>query len=442
MRIRGLVIAAVVLAALTGGLWWSNKKKAAEDAKAPSDTTTKVVQIAQGDVVRIEIARKGADSVTLEKSGVGQWRITAPKEYRADQETVNSFLAALSPLTADKVVDEKAPDLSQYGLKDPALVVTITTKNGKSRKIAAGDDVPTGGGTFVDVDGGPRVFTIATVTKGGLDKSVSDLRDKRLLTFDSGKLTRVELSAKGQNVEFGKNNQNEWQILQPKPLRADGLQVEELIRKLKEAQMDLTASAEDAKKAAAAFASGTMVGTAKVTDANGTQTLQVKKDKAGTYYAKSSVADGVYKATSDLGTGVDKSLDDFRNKKLFDFGFNEPTKVQIQDGAKNYDFNRSGENWMSAGKKLDNVSVQALLDKLRDLQAEKFADSGYGTAAIELTVVSNDGKTTDKVGLSAAGDKYIAKRENEPSLYVIDGKTVKEIEQAASDVKPAVEKKK
>ncbi len=442
MRIRGLLIAAVVLAALTGGLWWSNKKKAAEDAKAPADTTTKVVQIAQGDVVKIEIAKKGADPVTLEKNGAGQWRITAPKEYGADQETVNSFLAALSPLTADKVVEEKAADLNQYGLKDPSLVVTITTKNGKSRKIEAGDDVPTGGGTFVDVDGGPKVFTIATVTKGGMDKSVNDLRDKRLLTFDSGKLTRVELSAKGQNVEFGKNNQNEWQILQPKPLRADGLQVEELIRKLKEAQMDLTVSADDAKKAAAAFASGTLVGTAKLTDANGSQTLQVKKDKAGTYYAKSSVVDGVYKASSDLGTGLDKSLDDFRNKKLFDFGFNEPAKVQIQDGAKSYDFNRAGENWMAAGKKMDNVSVQALLDKLRDLQAEKFAESGYGTAAIDITVVSNDGKTTDKIGLSAAGDKYIAKRENEPSLYVIDGKTVKDIERAASDVKPAVEKKK
>ncbi len=442
MRIRGLLIAAVVLAALTGGLWWSNKKKAAEDAKAPADTTTKVVQVAQGDVVKIEIAKKGSETVTLEKNGAGQWRITAPKEYGADQDTVNSFLAALSPLTADKVVEEKAADLSQYGLKDPALVVTVTTKNGKSVKIGAGDDVPTGGGTFVDVDGGPKVFTIATVTKGGMDKTVNDLRDKRLLTFDSGKLTRVELSAKGQNVEFGKNNQNEWQILQPKPLRADGLQVEELIRKLKEAQMDLTVSSDDAKKAAAAFATGTIVGTAKTTDANGSQTLQVKKDKGGTYYAKSSVADGVYKVSSDLGTGLDKSLDDFRNKKLFDFGFNEPTKVQIQDGAKSYDFTRAGENWMSAGKKMDNVSVQALLDKLRDLQAEKFAENGYGTVAMDITVVSNDGKTTDKVGLTAAADKYIAKRENEPSLYVIDGKTVKDIERAATDVKPAVEKKK
>ena len=69
----------------------------------------------------------------------------------------------------------------------------------------------------------PReVFTIASYVKTSLDKTANDLRDKRLLTFDSDKLTRVELAAKGAPVEFGKNGQNEWQILKPRPLRADG----------------------------------------------------------------------------------------------------------------------------------------------------------------------------------------------------------------------------
>src|SRR5439155_20974094 len=93
--------------------------------------------------------------------------------------------------------------------------------------------------------------------KSSLDNSSKALRDKRLLTFESGKLTRVELQAKGQSVEFGKNNQNEWQILKPKPLRADGSQVEDLIRKLKDAKMDTSVSDEDAKKAVAAFFSET-----------------------------------------------------------------------------------------------------------------------------------------------------------------------------------------
>ena len=106
------------------------------------------------------------------------------------------------------------------------------------------------------------------IVKTSIDKTPNDLRDKRLLTFDQDKLTRVDLQpAKGEAIEFGKNNQNDWQILKPKPLRADGSQVEELIRKLKDAKMDATISDEDAKKAAAAYASGTKVAMASVTDA-------------------------------------------------------------------------------------------------------------------------------------------------------------------------------
>ena len=193
--------------------------------------------------------------------------------------------------------------------------------------------------------GDPRVFTVASSVKSSVDKTSKDLRDKRLLTFDSDKLTRVELQAKGAAVEFGKNNQNDWQILKPKPLRADGSQVEELIRKLKDAKMDTAVSDEDAKKAASGYASGRRVALATVTDSNGNQTLEVHeagKDKDKTYYAKSSVVEGIYKVPNDLGEGVDKGLDDFRNKKLFDFAWSDPTKIQI--GTVTYQ--KTGDKWM------------------------------------------------------------------------------------------------
>ena len=48
----------------------------------------------------------------------------------------------------------------------------------------------------------PRVFSISSGVKSSLDKSSKDLRDKRLLTFDSDKLTRVELPAEVQWVDM------------------------------------------------------------------------------------------------------------------------------------------------------------------------------------------------------------------------------------------------
>ncbi len=47
------------------------------------------------------------------------------------------------------------------------------------------------------------------------------------------------------------------------------------------------------------------------------------------------MVEGVHKLTAaDLAKFFDKKLDDFRNKKIFDFGFNDPTQIEIKDGAK------------------------------------------------------------------------------------------------------------
>jgi Domain of unknown function (DUF4340) len=201
--------------------------------------------------------------------------------------------------------------------------------------------------------------------------------------------------------------------------------------------MDVSTTDADAKKAAAAFASGTQVATAKLTDSAATQELQIRKNKDD-YYAKSTALPGIFKVPSDAGQGLDKNVDDFRNKKLFDFGFDDPGKVEIHDGAKAYFLTKGGQDWFSAdSKKMDAPSVQSLIDKIRELSASKFVDSGFTTPAIELTVTSNDGKRVEKVLISKSGDNYIAKRENEPALYQLDSSSVTDLQKFAADVKPA-----
>jgi hypothetical protein len=436
MRMRGLLIALLLLAALAGGIWWSNKAKQAEASKPSADASSpKILSVPETRIARIEIQKAGGDAV-IERHGT-RWELTAPKPLPADQDAVSSMMTTLSSLSADRVVEDKAGDLSQYGLIRPALALLVTEKGGKTRRLLIGDEAPTGSGFYARVEGDPRVFTIASYTKTTLDKSPNDLRDKRLLTFDSDKLTRVELLAKGQDLEFGKNNQNDWQILKPRPLRADGGQIEELIRKLKDAKMDLSVSAEDARKAAAAFNSGAQVALAKVTDAAGTQQVQVRKDKDKNYYAKSSAVEGVYKVAGDLGDGLDKGLDDFRNKKVFDFGWSDPSKIEVRDGARQTVYTKSGDKWMSGAKQMDFSSLQNLVDKLRDLAAAKFPDQGFTTPALEFAVTSNDGKRVEKAALAKAGNDWLAKRENEPALYQLDPKAADDLQKAVSSVKEA-----
>lgn len=61
---------------------------------------------------------------------------------------------------------------------------------------------------------------------------------------------------------------------------------------------------------------------------------------------------------------------------------------------------------------------------------------------IELTVTSNDGKRVEKVIISKNGDRYVAKRENEPALYELEVSSVTSLQKSVADVKPSAAPKK
>lgn len=432
MKSRNLLIAAVILAALSGLLWWSKRhpETSTPSATAPSP---KLADISPGQIKQLDLTKKDGATLTIDHQN-GKWAIASPEHLPADQDAVNTLVGALNPVTADSVVESQASDIAKYGLKTPSLTVAVHETNGKTQQLYFGDDVPAGSLVYARIDSDPKVYAISSSTKTSLDKGANDLRDKRLLAFDSNQLTRIELASAKSNLEFGKNNQNEWQIIKPQPYRADSFEVEELLRKLTDAKMDVTSN--DAKKSDAAFASGQPVATAKVTDASGTEALEVRKNKDD-YYAKSSAVNGIYKVSSDLGKELEKSLDDFRNKKIFDFGFSDLTRFEIQQGSSDKAYVRSGTDWKLNGQTMDAGSVQALVDKLRDLASAKFATSGFTTPALTISVSWDNGKRTDRAEFTKTNDGYIARRGSEPALYQFDSKAVNDILEANNAIKPA-----
>jgi len=437
MRIHGLVIGACVLLILGGVLYWSNKHPRNEQAsKISADTPPAILKLEQSAITSVQIKKRDTEVLALAKGSSGEWQIMQPKPLRADQSAVLGMLSALSSLNSQRVVEDNASNLKTFGLDNPALEVDLVEKDNKSQKLMLGDETLASNGVYAMLAGEPRVFTIASWEKSTIDKGLNDLRDKRLLPVSPDKISRIEIIRGGQNVEFGRNK-DEWQILKPKPLRADNTQVADLVRQLTGAKMDLSGSA--ANNTASDFAKAGPLATAKLTDESGTQELQVRKSN-DTYYAKSSAVDGAYKFDSEVGKALDKSVDDFRNKKLFDFGYSDPNKIEIHDGAKAYFLTRGSagsEDWWSNGKKMDASSVESLISDLRDLSATKFLDSGFSNAAAEAVVTSSEDKRTEKVQIAKSGDHYIAKRENDPALYQLDSKSVDDLLKAAAEVKTA-----
>jgi hypothetical protein len=441
MKLRQLLAAGIVLAALTATLYWSDRRKPIEDAaKVAANAPVKILSFQKDDISKLEIKRKGGEIVVLSKTGPETWKITSPEPFFADPDPISTILYALSPVETDRVIEEKAGDLKMYGLAEPAVEVSATGKDSKPQRLLVGDDVPTGGSSYAMLAGDSRVFLISSSAKTNFDKGLKDLRDKRLLPVDFNNVSKIELVGAKLNLAFGSNN-GQWVIQNPKDVRGDTSKLEGVVEKLRLATMDPSASDADTKKAASSFFSGTPVATVKATDASGSQELQVRKSKDN-YYAKTTAMDGAYKVSKEFGEAIDKNLDDFREKRLFDFASDNPEKIEMHVEAKAYFLTRSGEDWWVDGKKMDPVTVDSLIRDIRLLSASKFASNGFSSTATTLTVTSNDGKRVEKVLVSKTGSGYVAKRENEPLLYELDAKGFEDMQKAADEMKPAEAPKK
>jgi Domain of unknown function (DUF4340) len=428
MKPGGLLTAVAVLVVLGGLLWWTNKHPSAGTA-SKTPTAPKLISVDAKQIEGIKLAKTGSDPIELVKLA-DNWTIAKPTPMPADQDAVSMLSGSLATLNADRLIDDHPANLNEFGLTTPADEVDMTLKGGKTTKLLIGSDTPAGTGTYAKLDSDPKVYTIPSYAKAGFDKTVNDLRDKRLLTFNQDKLTAVGIAGKGgATFEFGKNAQGEWQITKPKPLRADGLQVDDLIRKMKDAKMDLTGPGTDAKAAA-----GDKVGTASVTDNTGTQTLDIfksKDPKDKSYYAKSSVVAGVYKVAGDLGDSLGKTVEDFRNKKLFDFGFNEVSKLDLNGIS----YQKAADKWMSGATQYDSGTLQTVIDKLRDISASKFQDKMSGAQMLTVGVTSGDNHRSEKITMFKDGAAYNAQRDGEPAVYVIDAKDVDDLQKAISGIK-------
>lgn len=436
MKANPLVIAVALLALLGGAVWYTRENPPEDDTAAP-----KVVDLEEESIREVTVRRAGEQPLTVVRGEDGEWEFGGGLEIAADDTSIGSMVGSLASLNADRVVSEQVLDWEPYELQEPALAVSYVAESG-SGEVQFGRDTPTGSGVFVRLKDAPRLFTVYSYNKTSFDRSVFDLRDKRLLRLDEDALERVTVEVGERKVGFAQED-GAWRIVEPRELRADDFTVGDLVRAVRTAEMtEVLAEGEDAEQ----FTFARPLVTVRATEPDGSHELVIAQE-GETYYARSTLHAGVYAVSSTLAESLDKPVDEFRNKKLFDFGYANPARVEVRAGEISATVVRSDDKWIlesDGGRELDGEKVQTLLDRLRNLTATAFpsdsaeAQAGYGLgeAVIEATVQpADEGGAPEKVLVSAtdAAPVYAA-REGEPSTYEVELAASQDIERAVEDI--------
>ena len=436
MKPKRLLIAVALLAVLGGAVWYTRENPPADEDAAP-----KVVEFDEDALKSLTLHQAGQDPIALVRNADGEWEFGGGLDLAADDGAIGQMASSLASLNADRVVSENVVEWGPYELSEPALSVAYELEEGGG-ELQFGRDTPTGSGVFARLNGDPRLFTVYSYNKTSFEKSVFDLRDKRLVRVDQDSISEVTVQASGRSLAFEQED-GDWSIVHPMALRADDFTVGDLVRAVRTAEMtEVLDETNDSDE----YSFAKLLATVTIQDEAGSHELVVAKS-GDTYYARSSDQAGVYGISSTLSESLDKPVDEFRNKKLFDFGFDDPARVEVRDGEVAATIVRADDKWIlesHADREADSEKVQTLIDRLRGLTATGFpsnnaadhAKFGLAPAAIDTAVTpQGDEASPEKVAISSPESQpAYAARVGEPHTYEIEQSAAQSVQTALQAV--------
>src|SRR5262245_1270895 len=127
-RLISMLALVLVLAGLGAYIYFVDSKRPATGA---SEEKAKVFAVEADKLEEVTITSENETS-TLRKTD-GTWRLTAPIQGDADQSAITSVANALSTLEINRVVDENASNLADYGLATPRITVAYKAAGGEGQ---------------------------------------------------------------------------------------------------------------------------------------------------------------------------------------------------------------------------------------------------------------------------------------------------------------------
>ncbi len=183
MKYRATILYLIGVIALAGVYFYDIHQ---ERIASESERKAKLLFRIGADQIETLSIIRGKHKIVLQKTGDGVkpgWKITEPVKTAAQTFAVEELTEKLAGLKYTRVIAESPEEVGQYGLDSPILILSY--RAGKlGGKLYVGSQSPTGDGIYVRIDGQKKVYLIETYDKDAIDKTLFQLRLKRLFTLN------------------------------------------------------------------------------------------------------------------------------------------------------------------------------------------------------------------------------------------------------------------
>ena len=439
-----LLLAAAFLALLAVVLFIDRKETGGTDA-----AEGKLADVVAENVEEITF-KNASGKVILARTGSDDWTIREPLETPADPVEVSSLLYALSDLRIERTVEAENGDPQKYGI--PAAEIGLKMKGSDPAvTILLGAENPVGGTFYARKDGDPRIVLLPSSLKSSLSKTFFDFRRKDVFRFDTGDVTRIEVSS-GDIRWTARKDGEEWFLESPVAALAKETEISSLLDGL--AGLRAAEFSVENKKAGDPAQAG-------LDRAEATVRLGFPSPRKDLIFAFQSVGGKTLATNSDSPlivvpvvdptADLKRTADAYRETRIAPFNSWEVAGLAVKSGGVNLDLARSDDGvwtFLAGGKgEADREKVNAFLQKIERIEADGFIDrpdppSRYGLdkprAEVTIRTKSPGEAATEKsvtllVGAPDRDGKTVARNTRFDYLYKIDGTWLDDLPQKTAD---------
>ena len=344
---------------------------------------------------------------------VSEWKMIQPVEAKAEARAVEEIVEALAGLKAVVFEADGEYDPANYGLVQPRITVVLQfTVDAPKQELQIGSDAGTPGRLYVARPEHHAVYTVNRAIYTKLERTVFDLRDKRVIHFQRTTTHRFTLRRGEDRIMCQKNVDGEWEITSPVALRADEEAVDDLLFGVD--ALRAVAFVDDQPRNLRPYGldSPSIQASFMVPDTE-PAVLLVGKIEGDNIYVKSQNAAPVFLVKKEFLDLVGMGVAELRHKGILDFRSDAVSKINLRHGDVNLVCQKQGTNWrltQPVQEQAKNGAVRSIIQQVNQLTVDAFltvpppvTTTGFDAPEIQLVVTLKD-RTEHRLAIGQLAD--------------------------------------
>lgn len=411
---------------------------------SPTEIGAFRLQVAEQPEIRCE---KQVASNTAAAGQLGAWQMIQPVKAKADARTVEEIVSALGSLRVVVFEADGEYDLADYGLSQPRITVTLqSTADDQIQELQIGSDAGTPGRIYVASSEHHAVYAVNREIYTKLNRTVFDLRDKRVIDFQRTATHRFTIRQEDSEIVCQKDVDGEWEITAPVALKADEEAVDDLLFGVD--ALRVVAFVDDQPKNLQSYGlDSPSIEVSFMVPNTEPAVLLVGKMKGDNIYVKAQNAEPVFLVKKVLLDLVGMGVAGLRNKQILDFDSDAAAKIVLKHGDVNLTCQKQGTNWRlthPVQEQARNGAIRSIIQQVNRLTVAAFlavspsiTTAGFDTPEIRLVVTLKD-RTEHllEIGKLADDRHHYGRLQNAPdTVFLLNKETAENLKKTVEDLR-------